>query len=223
MKNLSLFAVIPAHNESEHIDNVVKQAKKYVDQVIVVDDASKDNTSQIAKKAGAIVLNHIVNLGLGGTLKTGCDAAMLMGADLIVTLDGDGQHDPNEIPKLIEALNKNQADAVFGERPFNNKMPFTKKLGNHFFHFYSKYLFGIKVRDTQTGFRLFTSAAYKKIRWAARDYAVASEMLIRAEKSGIKYVPQVIKTIYHDNHKGTTVLDGVKIANKMMRIKIGQW
>jgi glycosyltransferase involved in cell wall biosynthesis len=219
VENLKLFAVIPAHNESAHIKNVVMGTKKYVSKVIVVDDASKDDTFEIASKAGATVLRHIVNLGLGGTLKTGCDAAILLGADAIVTLDGDGQHDPSEIPKLLDAMKRNNSDAVFGERPFNKEMPFVKRLGNYFFLFYSKYLFGIKVRDTQTGFRLFTKEAYQKIRWSSTDYAVASEMLINAERARIKYVPQEVRTIYNDDFKGTTILDGVKIANKMMRLK----
>src|SRR3989344_4225229 len=139
-----VIAVIPAYNESKYIFNVVKEAKKHVDQVIVVDDASSDNTGLLAKKAGALVLRHIVNLGLGGTLKTGCDAAILLGAKRIVTLDGDGQHDSSEIPKLVETMEKNNADAVFGERAFNKNMPIIKKIGNYFFLFYSKYLFGIK-------------------------------------------------------------------------------
>ena len=108
VENLKLFAVIPAHNESAHIKNVVMGTKKYVSKVIVVDDASKDDTFEIASKAGATVLRHIVNLGLGGTLKTGCDAAILLGADAIVTLDGDGQHDPSEIPKLLDAMKRNK-------------------------------------------------------------------------------------------------------------------
>src|SRR3989338_7013296 len=159
-----VIAVIPAYNESKYIFNVVKEAKKHVDQVIVVDDASSDNTGLLAKKAGALVLRHPINLGLGGTLKTGCDAAILLNANIIVTLDGDGQHD-------------------------------LKKIGNRLFHRFSKHIFGIKVRDTQTGFRAFTSEAYKKMRWKSSDYAVASEMLINAEKHNLKYAPFKIETI----------------------------
>lgn len=218
-KTAGLFAVIPARNEEDHLEDVIRETMRYVEKVIVVDDASRDRTGEIAEKAGALVLRHIVNLGLGGSLKTGCDAASLLGAKAIVTLDGDGQHDPSEIPKLVKTMKKNNADAVFGERRFNKNMPLMKKVGNHFFHLYSKLFFGIKVKDTQTGFRLFTAEAYKKIRWTSRDYAVASEMLINAENSGVKYVPQEVRTIYHDDYKGTTILDGLKIANKMLRIK----
>ena len=219
MKKQKVIAVIPAHNEEKYIEDVVRETKKYVDEAIVVDDASTDKTGELAKKAGAIVLRHAVNLGLGGTLKTGCDAACLLNADIIVTLDGDGQHDPREIQKLVNSLIKNKVDAVFGERPFNNNMPFVKKTGNRFFHLYSRYVFGIKVRDTQTGYRVFTSEAYKKIRWISRDYAVASEMLINAEREKIRYIPQEVRTIYHEDQKGTTILDGIKIANKMLNLK----
>lgn len=215
-----LFAVIPARNEEKHIRDVVHKTNNYVEGIIVVDDASSDKTGDLARAEGAYVVRHMINLGLGGSLKTGCDAALLMGATHIVTIDGDGQHDPEEIPKLFAALKDNNADAVFGERPFNANMPLVKKLGNYFFHIYSKYLFGIKVRDTQTGFRLFTAEAYKKIRWESRDYAVASEMLINAENKKIRYVSQEVRTIYHDTYKGTTILDGVKIANKMLQLKL---
>jgi len=217
--NKKIIAVIPAHNEEKYIFDVVKETKKYADQVIVVDDASCDKTSMLAKKAGAMVLRHVVNLGLGGTLKTGCDAAILLNAKIIVTLDGDGQHDPSELPKITARLVSGEVEAVFGERPFSKNMPFVKKMGNHFFHLFSKNIFGIKVRDTQTGYRAFTAEAYKKIRWESADYAVASEMLINAEKHKLNYVPQEIKTIYHEDQKGTTILDGLKIANKMIKLK----
>ena len=217
-----IIAVIPAYNEESHIASVVSQAKKHVSRVIVVNDCSSDKTAEKAKGAGAIVLTHPINLGLGGTLKTGCDAVLLMDADLIVTLDGDGQHDPSEIPDLINTLTNNKLDAVFGERPFNKYMPLTKRLGNRFFHIFSKHIFGIKVKDTQTGFRAFTSSAYKKMRWSSSDYAVASEMLINAEKNHLNYTSKEVKTIYNDNYKGTSVFDGVKIANKMLMIKFNR-
>lgn len=222
MRSKKIFAVIPAYNEEKHIFKVVKQTMKHVDKVIVVDDFSSDRTSQLAKKAGAIVLRHPINIGLGGTLKTGCDAALLLEGDIIVTLDGDGQHDPNEINNLINHLIKNNFDAVFGERPFNYNMPFVKKVGNKFFEIFSKQGFGIKVKDTQTGYRVFTAEAYKKVRWDSTDYAVASEMLINAERHNLRYDSHIVKTIYHDTYKGTTILDGMKIAGKMIGIKLNK-
>lgn len=215
-----VIAVIPAYNESKYISAVVRETLKYVDEVIVVDDASTDNTSQLAKSAGAIVIRHVVNLGLGGALLTGCEAALLHNADIIVTLDGDGQHDPKEIQKIISPILKNEAEAVFGERPFNNQMPLTKKLGNRFFSIYAKSIFGIKIRDTQTGFRAFTSSAFEKIRWNSSDYSVASEILINAERANLHYIPIKISTIYREKNKGTTPLDGLKIAGRMANLAI---
>jgi len=217
-----IIAVIPAHNEEKYIKEVVEETKKYVDEVIVVDDASKDNTGSIARNAGAIVLRHEVNLGLGATLKTGCDAALILDTNLIITLDGDGQHDPKDIPNLLKRLKEEKADIVFGEREFNEDMPLVKKTGNKFFHEFSKDVFGIKIRDTQTGFRIFSSEAYKKIRWKSRDYAVASEILINAEERKLKYTSERIRTIYYENQKGTTIVDGIKIANKMLDLKFNK-
>jgi glycosyltransferase involved in cell wall biosynthesis len=214
-----IIAVIPAHNEEKYIGDVVKKTKKYVSKVIVVDDASTDKTGEIAKKEGAIVLRHIVNLGLGGSLKTGCEAACELNTDIIVTIDGDGQHDPDEIPKLISVIKEKKVDAVFGERPFNKKMPFVKKIGNQLFYLISKYLFKIKVKDTQTGYRIFTSNCYRKIKWDSNDYAVASEILINCEKNKLKYISCEVKTIYYENQKGTTILDGIKILIKMLKFK----
>jgi len=220
MKGKKIFAVIPAHDEKKYISGVVKKTKQYVDEVIVVDDASSDNTKELAEKEGAIVLRHVINLGLGGTLKTGCEAALLLGADVMITLDGDGQHNPEEIPKLLRKLEKDNLDLVIGERLFNENMPFMMRLGNTFFQSYLKKLFSIKIRDTQSGFRVFTSTAYPKLRWNSPDYGVASEILINAEKNNVNYASEEITTIYNDDYKGTTVFDGLKTANKMFSLKI---
>ena len=104
--NKKVIAVIPAYNESKYIGDVVRETRKYVDEVIVVDDASKDNTGEIARRMGAVVLRHCINLHKGATLKTGCEAAIGLGAKIILTLDGDGQHNPDEIPQLLEKLDK---------------------------------------------------------------------------------------------------------------------
>lgn len=220
-KNKRVIAVIPAYNEGEYIGMVVGLTKKYVDEIIVVDDGSVDKTAVIAYENGAIVLRHAVNLGLGSALKTGCDGAYLLGADIIITLDGDGQHDPEDIPVLLDKLLKEDLDIVFGERNFNGDMPFVKKIGNKFFSIFFKYIFQSKLKDTQSGFRVFKRETYKKIRWESFDYAVASEILINTQKNNLKYSPQNIKTIYHENHKGTTFIDGLKITNKIagMRFK----
>jgi glycosyltransferase involved in cell wall biosynthesis len=94
-------AVIPAHNESMNITDVVSGCKKYVDSVIVVDDGSKDNTATLAEKAGAIVVKHLQNGGYGRALTYGIKNAMELGADVIITIDGDGQHNPADFPNFL--------------------------------------------------------------------------------------------------------------------------
>ncbi len=213
-------AVIPAYNEEKTVGLVVRKAKKYVDKVIVVDDFSKDNTSKVAEKAGAVVLRHPVNLGAGSSLKTGCEAALRLKGDIIVTLDSDGQHDPREIPKLVGALKDGHLDIVFGRRPYDEKMPFVKKIGNWGIDTTSRMLFGIDVKDTQSGFRAFTTKAYKKIKWDSQKYAVQSEMIINTGRKKLKYSNIEVKTIYLDDFKGTTVLSGVRIVAQMIKWRL---
>lgn len=214
MKNQKIIAVIPAHNEEKYIENVVKETKKYVDVVIVVDDASTDNTGKLAKNAGAIVLRHVVNLYKGSALKTGCEAAIILGADKIIMLDGDGQHDPHEIPQLIIELD--QHDFVIGSRDFDKNMPLNSKLGNNFLSALARLLYNVDIKDTQSGYRAFNVSIYPKIEWSSRDYGVETEQIKKLSKYKISHSESKVKTIYHDNYKGATPLDGIKIAAKMI-------
>lgn len=209
-----VFVVIPARNEKEHILKVVEDVKKYVSNVIVVDDASTDNTKRLAENAGAIVLRHVINLGKGGAVKTGCDYAVENGAKYVVLIDGDGQHESKAIPLFLRQLN--DVDIVFGYRKFSKDMPFMMRYGNFFITRLNRLMFGICVRDSQCGYRAFTSNTYKKIRWQANDYSMESEMIANVGKNKLKYDEVEIKTIYNNNYKGTTPLDGVKIVFNMI-------
>lgn len=211
-----VFVVIPAFNEEEHIAEVIDKTKKYVDNIIVVDDGSKDNTYEIAANKGIIALRHIVNLGKGSALKTGCDYALNNNADIMIVLDADTQHDPEEIPRFINTLKENNLDIVFGSRTRNKDMPFILRLGNWSINKTLNLLFNIKLSDTQSGYRAFTTEAYKKIRWDASDYSMESEMIANVGKKRLKYKEINIKTIYSDKYKGTTVMDGVKIVLNMV-------
>jgi len=213
---MKIIAVIPAYNEEKTVGKVVKETKKYVDEVIVVNDGSSDRTGEVGKKEGAIVVDHIVNMGLGFALMTGSEVAIKRGADIIVTIDGDGQHDPKEIPKLIDTLIDNNLDIVIAYRPPSQNMPFIKKIGNIMLYFASKLLFGVDVKDTQSGFRAYTSEAYKKIKWNSTGYSVASEIIKNIGREKLKYREVEIKTIYHNKYKGTTIFDGLRIFFNMI-------
>ncbi|MCP3682792.1 MAG: glycosyltransferase family 2 protein [bacterium] len=215
---MRVFVVIPAYNEGDHIAKVISRTKKYAKNIIVVDDGSTDETYKEAKKTGVIVLRHLVNLGKGAALKTGCDYAYINGADAIISMDGDLQHNPKEIPAFAKAI-KN-TDVVFGYRSYNKKMPFVLKFGNWFIEYTSKFLFGMKILDTQSGFKAFKRNVYRRIRWTARDYAVESEIIARVGRHGFRYRQLPIETIYTDRYKGTTAVDGFKIVLRMVWWKI---
>lgn len=218
MRKRKIFAVIAAHNEARTIAKVVRETSKEVAHVIVVDDGSVDKTSREAGKAGALVLRHRVNLGKGAALKTGCDAALLEGAQTIIALDADLQHDPKDIPRFLQALKGK--DIVFGCRRFNRQMPLVLRFGNRFISTLTKILYGVGIEDTQSGYRAFTAEAYRKIRWRASDYSMESEMIALAGRHRLRYRTIPIKTSYPDRYKGTTVLDGIKIVFNLMRWRL---
>ncbi len=215
-----VYAVIPAYNEEMHILQVIEKTKRYLapERIIVVDDGSKDSTRKEAQKAGVIALKHQVNLGKGAALKTGCDFAIKKGAEAIIVLDSDTQHDPKDIPNFEKALK--EADIVFGVREKKQDMPFILKFGNWAIDTTIKTLFGVNLKDTQSGYRAFTRETYKKIRWTASDYSVESEMIALVGKHHIKFKQIPIETIYVDRYKGTNVLDGLSIVMKIIWMKL---
>ncbi len=213
---MNAFAVIPAYNEQKHITEVIIKTKKQIDprRIIVVDDGSRDATAEEAQKAGVAVLRHLINLGKGAALKTGCDYAVMQGADAIILLDSDTQHDPEEIPHFIKALEG--ADMVFGYRRLGGEMPLVFRFGNWFIGTAVRMLFHMRINDTQCGYRAFKKEAYQKIRWKATDYSVESEMIALTGKHRIKFQQVPVKTIYVDKYKGTTVMDGISIVAQMI-------
>jgi len=217
-QNKEFWVIIPAYNEEKHVGKVIDEVKKYARNIVLVDDGSKDKTSEIGRNKKVICLRHIVNLGKGAALKTGCDFALLKGAKQIIAIDADGQHEPKEIPNFVRSLEG--TDIVFGYRKFSKQMPFVLKFGNKSINTATKILYGMDLKDTQSGYRAFTADAYKKIRWKATDYSMESEMIANAGKHKLKYKEIPIQTIYSDKYKGTTVLDGFKIVFNMIKWRL---
>ena len=176
-------AVIPARNEEKTIADIVKFTANYVDEVIVVDDRSSDKTGIIAKRKGAKVIKTPINKGLGYVLRFGYKYALGSGADIIVTLDADGQHNPNDIPKLIERLK--EAHVVLGSRFLGKNKNVTNPIKNILLSYVLSILLGIKLSDTQTGFRVFRRECLENLN-PIGDSTIRQEEIILAVRKGFK-------------------------------------
>lgn len=213
--------VIPVYNEEKNIIDVVSKVRFYAEEIIVVDDGSKDRTFDVIQSLGGIhVCRHRTNLGKGAALKTGCEFAYVLGVDVIICMDGDRQHRPEDIPRFVKKMQETEAEILFGFRKIGEDMPWMMTIGNRFLSLATLLLYRINVSDTQCGFRAFRAIIYPKIRWESRHYAVETEMIVNAGKHHLKFDEIIIQTIYHDRYKGTTVLDGVKIFCNMVLWKI---
>jgi len=162
---------IPASNEAETIGEVVRVARDHADRVLVVDDGSEDDTAARAEAAGATVYRHDYNRGYGAALKTAFREACRWGVDHLVTLDGDGQHDPADVPRLVETLEREDADLVIGSRFVGTgatEMPLYRRIGVRVINVLTKASVGIVradswVRDTQSGYRAYGPRAIRTI------------------------------------------------------------
>ena len=225
MSKLSVYVVIPAYNTEKTIGNVVKRTKKYVDKVIVVDDGSSDNTYEEAKNAGAdYVLRHRINRGVGAATKTGTIVALDNDVDIVITLDSDLQHDPDDIPRFIKCLKEKNIDIVIGSRFLgdNREMPLIKKIGNAGLNFLARLLFGIKSTDTQCGFRAYDRKALEEINFELDSYAICTEILKEAKEHNLKVEEIPIDAIYPEKLTGTTITAGFKIMIDMLLRKVGR-
>jgi glycosyltransferase involved in cell wall biosynthesis len=182
---MKLIAIIPAYNEESTIADVIKATSRFVNEILVITDGSTDNTADAAKKAGAIVIDNIVNRGLGKTLKRGYAEAIKRGADIVVQIDADGQYDPKEIPKLIQPILDNKADLVLGSRLENLKyeMPWLKKQGNKAFTWLLRRLTGADIKDGQTGFRATRKEVFETVEIQG-DFTYTQEMIVKTAKEG---------------------------------------
>lgn len=217
MRNLKnvpkIIGVIPAYNEENSISKVVFETIKHVDDIIVIDDSSTDNTYENARKAGAIALRHIINRGAGAATCTGIQAALKLDADIIVTIDADGQHLPDDIPSLIKPILENRADIVIGSRFEGNidEMPFIKKIGNILLNKITFLFYGINISDTQSGFKAFSRKTASLIDITVDRYGFCSEVIGEIRRKKLRFVEVPIPAIYINKNKGTTTFDGFKI------------
>lgn len=217
----SVWIVIAAYNEGHSVPNVVKDLQKAGYQnIVVVDDGSKDNTFEAAGKTGATVLQHVINRGQGASLKTGIDYALQQNADVIVTFDADGQHRVQDLPAIIQPVADGEADISFGSRFLKKtKVPLMRRIllkGSIAIIFL---FYGIKMTDAHNGFRALSRYAAQKIRITADRMEHASEFIEETQRNQLKYaeVPVVIKyteATLKRGHGG--VQQAIKVFNSML-------
>ncbi len=213
-------AVIPAYNEQARIGRVIERTRRFVDEVIVVDDGSIDATASVAGGKGAHVISLRKNKGAGFATRAGCDFAVKTGADIIITLDADGQHDPDDIPHVLAPVLSGRAEVVFGIRPRDKRMPFSKRVANAFLSVFAGLLFGGDIQDALTGFHVFTRGAYKKLRWDSNDYGMVSEIVYRTVKHRLLSAQVTVQTIYIGKKNGMRKRDGLRLILLMLAWKI---
>ena len=212
---MKIFVIIPAFNEENRIGKVIRETRKYARNVVVVDDGSTDNTYSEAAKTGSDVLKHVINLGKGAALRTGTEYAIRKGADSVVYIDSDGQHSPKDIPELLK--NIPDSDIVFAYRDLESKrMPIIKKLGNFALDRILRVCFGVKIMDTQCGFKAMTKKAYRKLGLISSSYTIESELRRKTGKYNLRFSQVPIETVYQNKYKGTHVFDGISIALNML-------
>jgi glycosyltransferase involved in cell wall biosynthesis len=198
---MKIFCVIPNYNKAEYVEKVVNEVAVVVDQVIVVDDGSSDNSLEVLDRTTATVLSHLINRGQGTALKTGTDYALDQGAEVIIHFDADGQFRAQDIVRVIEPILNNQADVVFGSRFLDTttQLPaFKKYIIMPIARWINAVFFKIKLTDPQSGFRAFSRQAALLVDWQQDRMAHCNEILINAHQQPLRIREVPITVIYHE-------------------------
>jgi len=212
---MKISCVIPAYNEAKKINLVIEKVLPLVDELIVVDDCSKDNTYELIKATRAIALRHPINRGQGAALQTGDEYALTNGADIVVHFDADDQFKAEEIPSLIAPIVNGQADAVFGSRFLGSaNFPFTKRFIIMPIARLANRLFGIKMSDPQSGFRALNKETLAQIKIENRGMAHCTEILYKTFKTKARVVEVPITVTYHEF--GQSFGGGFKIIKDLL-------
>ena len=163
--------LIPAYNEARTIGQVVSEAREIIESVVVVDDGSQDATAQIAEDSGSLVIKHSVNSGKGAALRTGFQHVLDNGYDALITMDSDGQHDVNDIPGFLKALDERGSGIIIGSRMQDiSTMPVVRRFTNKFTSLVGSLLARQKIRDSQSGFRLISSDVLRAVELETAGY-----------------------------------------------------
>ncbi len=221
---MKVLIIIPAYNEQKSIGDVLDRLIKVrlegaEREIIVVNDGSTDRTAKEVSKRNVPILNHVINRGLGGALQTGFEYARRVKPDYIVTIDSDGQHNPQDIEKLIKPLLGGHADVVIGSRMLQNqKMPLDRKIINHLANIVTFLLWSIWITDSQSGLRAFTMKAVEKINIKTNRMEVSSELIKEIGKNHLRVAEVPISPIYttYSRSKGQKNANALNILVKLL-------
>lgn len=185
----------------------------------MVDDGSYDQTGEIARSKGAVVVRHLINRGLGGALGTGIEAALYWGADVVVTFDADGQHSPDDINKVIQPVLMDRADVVIGSRMLEaGGMPWARRVANRLANFITWVLLGIQTTDSQSGLRAFSRLAAEQIKITSNYYEVSTEICGEIERHHLRLTEVPVRSIYteYSLSKGQGFKAGLKTLFRLL-------
>lgn len=216
-------ALIPAFNEERFIGSLVLAVQSYVDHVVVVDDGSSDRTVEIARKAGATVVQHQINQGKAAAVNTGFGHIRRLRPGVLVMLDGDGQHCADDIPQMLAPVRANEADVVVGSRFMSVKsdIPAYRKVGQHGLTLVTNLASGVSISDSQSGFRAFSSRALEQLSFSQGGFSIESEMQFLVREHQLRVLEVPIKVIYAEPAKRNPVSHGMQVLNGILRL-VGQ-
>lgn len=217
-----VFIVIPAKDEGKRIGEVIKSTQTCgYSNVVVVDDGSTDNTAEVAKSMNATVLHHIVNLGPGAATQTGITYALRSGADIIVTIDADTQHYPEDICKLVEPLLEDEYDLVIGSRFLHhgNKIPFIRIVYNKIANIITFLVTGTRLTDSQTGMKAFTKEfiGNSELKYNGFEFCIEMIRFIGLNRSKYIEIPIKVKYTQETMEKGQSFNTGLEMIAKLIR------
>ena len=222
---LRIIAAIPCYNEAGFIEDVVTRVSDYVNRVIVIDDGSTDDTAKVAQAAGAEVIRHETNKGYGNSIQSCFHAARKSNADVLVTLDGDGQHNPLEIKHVLAPIINGEADIVIGSRFLDpdqrNQVRRYRKFGIDVITWLYNFGTRTKIIDAQSGFRAYHRKVLDSFPLTEKGMAISVEVIIKARRKGfvIKEVP--ISCIYHSQGSSINpVVHGLSVALAVLKIRL---
>jgi glycosyltransferase involved in cell wall biosynthesis len=208
---------MPAYNEAKYIGSVILQARRFADEVVVVDDGSSDATANIARLAGATVVRHEYNQGYGSSIRTLLTEANKRDAAILVVLDADAQHNPDEIPRLVEGI-KDGADIVIGSREMQkNKIAGYRRLGQKVLSRMTKVASGQRLSDTESGFRAYSRKAIATLELKETGMAISAEIISAATSRGLIIAEVPVSVTYTgDGSTLNPVKHGLGVFNRIL-------